>query len=111
MDSPQASVRQRASRVLQLLGVSHSATVTRSTTPAPPTPAASASAPDLLGGLDDAPASATPAPQINGGGGGDFLGGHFLQTQELPRKGPHKQSGRAFCAIQEHLLADSLAGK
>jgi len=66
MKFPQASVRQRAARVLQLLGGG-------TTAAAPPTTSAphgaSSSAPDLLGGLMDE--AETPQPP---GNANDFLG-------------------------------------
>lgn len=56
---PQASVRQRATRVLQLLGVSHRGSV--GTTTSAPSSAQQAAVPDLLGGLGDDSASASAA--------------------------------------------------
>ena len=67
MDLPQASVRQRASRVLQLLGISSGAAPSGGGTSSSQTQAQ----PDLLGGLTNEDGTAQPSQS---GAGADMLG-------------------------------------
>ena len=65
-EAPHASVRQRATRVLELLGVSDRKAA-QSTKAAPPA-SQSAAVPDLLGGLDNEPTQqANSERQATGG--------------------------------------------
>lgn len=103
--SPQASVKQRGARVLQLLGVSSSAPAAAAGKPASAAAPPQSAAPDLLGDLlgDTAQLSATPQPGV------DLLGGlpareisHFADNADAlfyPQRRAHVSRARVYvCA-------------